>query len=83
MTPLTIDHLQKTLKRLKYDAQLQEETNQLYVILKIQQIEFPIFLRIYPSEDLLQFLVFMPVQVSPERQMGFLGRGGGHQDCHQ
>lgn len=60
MIPLNLDSIREHLIKQKLEPQLQQETNQLYVILKPQGREFPLFIRIYEGNDLLQFLVFIP-----------------------
>lgn len=67
MIPCNIDGLMKYLKAEKLEPQLQKETGQAYVIHKINQQEFPVFFRIYEGEELLQILIFFPLQVRPER----------------
>lgn len=63
MIKVDLNTLQKFLTDKNYDAKLQEETNQIYVILKVSGREFPLFLRIFESSDLLQLLAFMPCQI--------------------
>lgn len=70
MQPLNIDNLQKCLKKCKFDAEYQKETDQLYTRLAFKQVEFPIFLRIYPTGELLQVLCFMPIQIPPDKVSG-------------
>ncbi|MFQ5729728.1 MAG: YbjN domain-containing protein, partial [Waddliaceae bacterium] len=65
MMKVTLDALLKFLKKKNYDAKLQRETQQIYIILKLEEKEFPLFLRIFEQSDLLQLLVFMPIQIKP------------------
>jgi hypothetical protein len=63
MIKVDLDSLLKFLAEKKYDAKLQNETKQIYVILSLEGREFPLFIRIFDSSDLLQLLVFMPCQI--------------------
>lgn len=67
MVPCNIDSLMKFLKGEKLEPQLQKETGQAYVIHKINGQEFPVFFRLYEGEELLQILIFFPLQVRKER----------------
>lgn len=58
---ISLAALLKFLNDRSYDAKIQPETQQVYAILKRGGSEFPLFLKIYPSNELLQLLVFMPV----------------------
>jgi hypothetical protein len=66
MLDLTLDALLQHLQKNKFDAKLQKETNQIYVVFKVQNQDFPLFIRIYEGTNLLQLLVFMPSNVKPE-----------------
>jgi hypothetical protein len=57
---LELDKLQKHLQDKKIHAQLQKETKQLCIILKIADKEFPLFIRIFEGQELLQMLAFLP-----------------------
>ena len=63
MIKVDLKTLLKFLTDLNFDAKLQEDTKQIYVILKVSGREFPLFLRIFESSDLLQLLAFMPCQI--------------------
>ncbi|MGK5594228.1 MAG: YbjN domain-containing protein [Parachlamydiaceae bacterium] len=67
MVPCSIEGLMKFLNNKKYEPVLQKETNQVYVLFKIENQDFPLFFRIYEGNDLLQMLVFFPIQVRKER----------------
>lgn len=41
-------------------AELQKETNQLCILLKTGEREYPLFIRVYDGEELLQLLAFLP-----------------------
>ncbi len=62
---ISLNNLQKYLSSKKYDASIQEETDQVLVLLKISGHDFPLFLRIFDDSDLLQLLVFMPTNIKP------------------
>lgn len=61
MIPLELTALQQFLSQ-KFDAKIQEETKQIYIIFKIQKYEFPLFIKITEGEHLLQLLLFLPNQ---------------------
>jgi hypothetical protein len=67
MIPTTQASLLEELKNLKMDSEVQKETNQIYHIFKMEKREFPLFIRILHEGELLQFLVFFPVQVKAEQ----------------
>lgn len=64
MIPLNIEDLKKHLQELKYDAQIQEATGQLYVILKRDNREFPLFVK--TDGSVLQMIIFLPFKVLPQ-----------------
>lgn len=66
MISLSLESLLAALQKRNHDAKIQEETKQIYSILKIEQREFPLFLRIFPEEHLLQMLAFLPCQIKEE-----------------
>jgi len=63
MMTLTIENLKRYLTENKYPVELQNETGQLYSILKFQGVEYPLFLRVYDEGDLLQLLLFIPCTI--------------------
>lgn len=63
MIELTLENVQKYLEKKEYPFQLQEETNQLYAILRLEELEFPTFIRSYPHGNLLQILLFIPCSI--------------------
>ncbi len=66
MTTLTLENIQNFLRKKKYDANIQEETKQVFTILKLSEREFPLFIRIFEEGNLLQLLAFFPCQVNEE-----------------
>ncbi len=72
MIKLTLDDIQAHLRKNKFDAQIQQQTNQVYMIIKEGEKEFPAFFRIF-NDELLQILVFIPCPMEKERR-GDLGR---------
>jgi hypothetical protein len=59
-------NLLNALKELGYDAKVQQETGQVFVVFQHEKQEFPIFLRILHEGELLQFLTFIPVTFKQE-----------------
>lgn len=66
MIPLTIPDLQKFLTDQQIKVEQQADTNQIYMVYKIADREFPLFFRIFDSGDLLQLIAFIPCNVKPE-----------------
>lgn len=60
MISLTLDAILAYLSQKGVQAQLQTETNQVIILFKIGDREFPLFIRIFEGGDLLQLLVFLP-----------------------
>lgn len=54
------------LRKNKYEANIQTETDQVYAILNITEKEFPLFIRVFDGGHILQLLVFIPCEVKPE-----------------
>lgn len=66
MLKLDIHQIQKHLKEKSISAELQKETNQLVIVLKIAEREFPLFIRIFEGGELLQLLAFLPCTIIPK-----------------
>lgn len=62
---LTLDNVQKFLAKKEYQAQLQQDTGQLFLQLKYNGQDFPAFIRLYEEGDLLQLLLFIPCNIKP------------------
>jgi hypothetical protein len=60
MIPLNLNKIQTYLKSKDIVSELQKETNQLCILLKMLEREYPLFIRIYEGSDLLQLLAFLP-----------------------
>jgi hypothetical protein len=60
MIPLSLKDIQKYLETKDLTVEEQKETNQLYIVLKISDFEFPLFIRIFEGGELLQLLAFFP-----------------------
>lgn len=67
MIPSTLDSLLKFIRSKNLEPQIQKETDQIYVLFKIDNQDFPLFFRLYEGGDLLQLLVFFPLQVRSSR----------------
>lgn len=65
MIDLTLDSLLHFLVKKGYTTDLQKETNQLYTIFKIDEREYPLFLRIFEDAHQLQMMVFIPCHLNP------------------
>jgi hypothetical protein len=65
MINLTTEAIINLLKKHDYDASIQEETQQVYTILKVEK-EYPLFIRVFDEGHLLQLLVFIPTDFKKE-----------------
>lgn len=48
------------MRKHHYEADIQEETKQVYTVLKVAKKEYPLFLKIFDEGHLLQLLAFIP-----------------------
>lgn len=60
MIALTIENILEALNKKGIAATHQKETNQAYLVLTAHKLDFPLFIRAYDEQDLIQFVVFMP-----------------------
>jgi hypothetical protein len=79
MINMTPDSILTFMQKNKYEAEIQSDTQQVYTIFKINQKEYPLFLRIFDNGHLLQLLVFIPSHLEPNEQF-VLGKKS-HQDA--
>lgn len=73
MINLSLESLQENLSNKGFAVELQKETKQLYIIYKINDKEFPLFLRIFGEGELLQLIAFIPCEVKTSAR-GDIGR---------
>ena len=66
MFQATLPDLLECMRRHKYQVDIEQDSKQIFTILKISAQEYPLFLRIFESSQLLQLLVFIPTNLSPE-----------------
>jgi len=64
MIPLDLNKISEYLHSQGITAELQKETNQLCIFLKIAEREYPLFIRIYEGGELLQLLAFLPCKTN-------------------
>lgn len=60
MIHLTGEALFSLIKKHYPQASVQEETQQIYLVLKVEQKDYPVFLRIFDEAHLLQIIAFIP-----------------------
>lgn len=65
MIETTLPALLQALKGEGLDALEQKETDQLYIIFKLLEKEFPLFIRFCQGDELIQFLAFVPIYLNP------------------
>jgi len=63
MISLDLHKIREHLRSQGIDAELQAETNQLCIVFKIAEREYPLFIRIYEGGELLQLLAFLPCTI--------------------
>lgn len=63
MIEATTESLLKLAAKLQLAATLQEETDQLIILLKEDEREFPLFIRPIPESEFLQLIAFFPFQL--------------------
>jgi hypothetical protein len=73
MLYLSIDDVHNFLIKEQFPVHIQKETQQIYMVYKIENREFPLFIRIFPGGDLLQFISFIPCNLKTT-SFGDLGR---------
>lgn len=59
----TLDDLIKLFKERNRAVNLQQETNQLYEVMKVEGHEFPLFGRVMEGGSLVQLLLFFPIKI--------------------
>ena len=68
MIPLTLDSLYNFLTKDKFDIKRQNETQQLFVLFKVHDQEYPVFIRIMDEGGLIQLLAFVPISLETNTQ---------------
>lgn len=69
MVNMTPEAILAFLQKNKYEADIQADTQQVYTIFKIDQKEYPLFLRVFDEGHLLQLLVFIPCMLEPNEPL--------------
>lgn len=64
MLTLTLNEILKHLKTKGTLVEWQKETDQLCIMFKIAEREYPLFIRIFEGGELLQLLAFLPCTTS-------------------
>lgn len=62
----TLPEIKKLLEKEGHEAHFQGSTQQVYTILKHDNREFPLFVRIMEHTELMQMLAFFPVSLQKE-----------------
>jgi hypothetical protein len=68
MINITPEALLNFMRKNQYESDIQTDTQQVYTIFKINQREYPLFLRVFDDGHLLQLLVFIPCHLEPNEQ---------------
>ena len=66
MLSMKLSSILSYLKKNNYPAEIQEETQQIFMMLKLADKEYPAFVRVYDEGHLIQLLAFIPVSLEPE-----------------
>ncbi len=75
MINITPESLLNFMQKNQYESDIQADTQQVYTIFKINQKEYPLFIRVFDEGHLLQLLVFIPCHLEPNEQFA-LGKKG-------
>jgi hypothetical protein len=75
MINITTESLLHFMRKHQYESDIQADTQQVYTIFKINQKEYPLFLRIFDEGHLLQLLVFIPCHLEPNEQFALRKKG--------
>lgn len=67
MITMNLESILAFLNKNQYQADIQADTQQAYTVFKIEQKEFPLFVRIFDEGHLLQLLVFIPSLLEPNK----------------
>lgn len=79
MINITLESLLQFMQKNKYESDIQSDTQQVYTILKINQKEYPLFLRVFDEGHLLQLLVFIPCHLEANEQYVLEQKESKHQ----
>ncbi|MCC5833029.1 MAG: YbjN domain-containing protein [Chlamydiales bacterium] len=60
---LNHDNLQNFLKKIGFEPIFQEATNQVYILMKIKEVDLPLFFGISLESSLLQIVGYLPYQL--------------------
>ena len=66
MIPLDLYKISAHLRSQEIESEIQKETNQICILLKVADREYPLFIRIYEGGELLQLLAFLPCNTKSE-----------------
>lgn len=67
MIKADLESIKECLKNNNFDVQVQEETNQLYILFKLFQVDFPLFIKVSHEGELIQLLMFIPSQLNTQK----------------
>lgn len=73
MVQLKTESLLDLLKKKGIQAEIQKETGQIFFGFRAQEQNFAIFMRVYDQSQLLQIIVFLPIQYE-EKNAGEVAR---------
>ncbi|MEI8366321.1 MAG: YbjN domain-containing protein [Parachlamydiaceae bacterium] len=66
MILLQLSRIKQHLYTKGMESEIQEDSNQLCILFKIGERDFPLFLRIYEGSELLQIVAFLPCHTTAE-----------------
>lgn len=64
MLKLELNAIRSHLQKKGIEPSLQKDTNQLCILLKGAEVEFPLFIRIFEGGELVQLLAFIPCNIN-------------------
>lgn len=66
MIQANLNSILEFMRNNKYEADIQQETQQVFSIFKINQQQYPLFVRLFEESQHIQLLVFIPTPLKPE-----------------
>ena len=65
MIKLSLKSVLAHLHDKKFNAHLQNETQQIYILFNLDGVEFPLFIRVDEEPKIMQLFMFLPCTVNP------------------
>lgn len=66
MIPANLNSILEFMRNNQFEVDIQQETQQIFTIIKMNQREYPLFIRLFEESQHVQLLVFIPSPLKPE-----------------